>query len=184
MDPVLSEANLKIDEALRHLQKELSNIRAGRANPTLIEDLQVSAYGSRMKLVELGTISTPQPSLLQITAWDAGVVRDIEKAILESNLGLNPATDGTTIRLAIPPLTEERREELVKVAQGKGEDCKVSIRQTRGDNRDKWVGEEKRGEISEDELRRREKLLQDLINQSVATVEEYVQAKIEELRQI
>lgn len=184
MDPILNEANGKIDNALTHLQRELSSIRAGRANPTLIEDLPVMAYGTRMKLMEVGTISAPQPSLLLIQVWDPSVIRDIEKAILEANLGLNPAVDGQTIRLPIPPLTEERREEFVKLANQKGEATKIDIRRTRADIRSGWEGEKKSGTLGEDELMRREKLLQELVDKSVSTVDEYVKAKEEELRQI
>lgn len=184
MDPVLIDANTKIDNALKHLQRELATIRAGRAHPSLVEEIPVIAYGTRMKLMEVGTISTPQPSLLTISVWDPSVIKDIEKAIMEANLGLNPAVDGQTIRLSIPPLTEERREEFVKVAHQKGETAKVEIRRIRAEERDKWVSEQKKGEIGEDELQRREKILQSLIDSSVSTVDEYVKAKVEDLRQI
>jgi ribosome recycling factor len=119
MDPQLTEVHQKIQDSLIHLQRELSSIRAGRANPTLLEDLPVQAYGGRMKMVEVGTIGAPQPTLLVVTVWDPGVVKDVEKAILEANLGLNPSIDGTTVRVPIPPLTEERREEYVKLAHQK-----------------------------------------------------------------
>jgi ribosome recycling factor len=184
MDPNLTDANTRIDNSLKHLQRELSNIRAGRANPSLIEEIPVMAYGSRMKMMEVGTIAAPQPSLLTITAWDPSVVKDIEKAIMESNLGLNPAVDGQTIRLAIPPLTEERRDEFVKVAHQKGEASRVEIRQIRADMRDSWKKAEEAGEISEDEFHRREKLLQDMVDKSTSAVDEYVKAKEEELKQI
>jgi ribosome recycling factor len=184
MDPNLIDANTRIDNSLKHLQRELSNIRAGRANPSLIEDMPVMAYGSRMKMMEVGTIAAPQPSLLTITVWDPSVIKDVEKAILESNLGLNPAVDGQTIRLAIPPLTEERRDEFVKVAHQKGEASRVEIRQIRADLRDTWKKAEEAGEIGEDEFHRREKLLQDLVDNSTSTVDEYVKAKEEELKQI
>src|SRR5690349_20988196 len=116
MDPSLSEANQKITQTLEHLQKELASIRAGRANPSLLEEIPVTAYGSRMKMMEVGTISAPQPTLLTVQVWDAGVVKDVEKAIQEAQLGLNPSTEGNTVRVPIPPLNEERRKEFVKVA--------------------------------------------------------------------
>ncbi len=184
MDPNLTEANTRIDNALKHLQRELSNIRAGRANPSLVEDVPVMAYGARMKMMEVGTISAPQPSLLTITVWDPAVIKDVEKAILEANLGLNPSIDGQTVRLPIPQLTEERREEFVKLAHQKGEAARVDIRQIRADFRDNWKKEEEKGEIGEDELHRRDKLLQDLIDKSVSTVDEYIKAKEDELMQI
>src|SRR5688572_28016073 len=117
MDPVLIDPNNRISEALDHLKHELSGIRAGRANPSLLEDISVEAYGGRMKMVEVGTISAPQPSLLSIQVWDASLLKSVEKAIMEANLGLNPAVDGTTVRVPLPPLTEERREEFVKLAK-------------------------------------------------------------------
>ena len=184
MEPFINNANNRITQALDHLKKELSSIRAGRANPSLIEELPVEAYGSRMKLMEVGTIAAPQPSLLQIQVWDGGLVKAVEKAILESSLGLNPAVDGTTVRLPIPPLSEERREEFVKVAHQKGEEARIAIRQIRGDERDSWNKEKESSTISEDELFRREKILQEHVDRAVAEIEELVKAKESELRQI
>lgn len=184
MDPALNNAAGRIENALDHLKKELAVIRAGRANPTLIEDFQVEVYGSRMKLVELGTIAAPQPSLLTIQVWDASIAPTIQKAILESNLGLNPAVDGQLIRLPIPPLTAERREEFVKQAHRKGEECRIEIRQIRADQRDEWKALKESGEVSEDEFSRREKLLQDFIDKSTSKVDELVKIKENELREI
>lgn len=184
MDPVLAEVNQKIDNALAHLRRELSLIRAGRANPSLLEEVSITAYGGRMKLVEVGTITAPQPSLLTVQVWDVSIVKEVEKAIRETNFGLNPAVDGQIIRVPIPPLTEERREEFMKVAHQKGEEAKVEVRQIRQEQREGWSGQKDKGEFGEDELERREKLLQDLIDKSAGTVDEYVKAKEEELRQI
>lgn len=184
MDPVLAEANQKIDATLLHLQRELSSIRAGRANPSLVEDIPVMAYGSRLKMNEVGTISAPQPSLLTIQVWDASIIKDVQKALMEANLGINPSVEGNVVRLPIPQLTEERREEFVKLAHQKAEAAKVSIRQIRGEERDNWKKAEESGEIGEDELDRREKLLQVLVDRSTGSVEEYLRNKEEELRQI
>lgn len=184
VDPVLIEANQKIDNAIVHLQRELSSIRAGRANPTLIEEIPVSVYGTKMKLLEVGTISAPQPSLLSVQVWDASVAKDVQKAILEANIGLNPSLEGNIIRLAIPPLTEERREEFVKMAHTKGEECKVEIRQVRADERGKWMLEKEAGDIGEDELFRREKLLQNLIDKASVSVDDAVSNKEAELKEI
>ena len=183
MDPVLLDANSRIDNSLKHLQHDLSTTRAGRANPTLIEDIPVKVYGSQMKLMEVGTIGSPQPTLLTVSVWDASIIKDVEKAILESNIGLTPSVDGTTIRLAIPALTEERRQEYVKLSHQKGEASRVAIRQIRSDVRDLWKAEEAKGEIGEDELGRREKILQDLVDKAIATVDEYVKAKEQDLMQ-
>lgn len=184
MDPVLNESSQKIESALSHLKRELATIRAGRANPTLVENIPVNVYGGQMKLVELGTIGAPQPSLLTVQVWDATVVSDIEKAILEANLGLNPSNDGSLIRLPIPPLTEERRQEFVKLAHQKGEAAKVEIRQVRAEERDKWENQKTANEFGEDELLRREKLLQVLIDKSVSNVDELVEEKEQELKQV
>ena len=184
MDPVLQEPNKSIDNALIHLKRELSTIRAGRANPTLIENIPVPAYGSSMKLVELGTISAPQPSLLTVQVWDASLSNDIQKAIIAANLGLNPASDGQLIRIPIPTLTEERREEFVKLAHQKGEMGKVEIRRVRAEERETWDKEKEAGNYGEDEFDRREKLLQALIDKSIAMVDKMVDEKEQELRQV
>lgn len=180
----LQQAQQKIQSALAHLQKELSSIRAGRANPSLLEDIPVVAYGSRMKMMEVGTISAPQPSLLTIQVWDQSVVRDVEKAILEANLGLNPAVDGQTVRVPIPPLTAERRDEFIKLAHQKGEATKIEIRQVRADAKEELEQSEESGDMGEDELKRLEKNLQDLIDKANASVDELVESKEQELSQI
>ncbi|MBI2011899.1 ribosome recycling factor [Candidatus Daviesbacteria bacterium] len=184
MDPVLNEANQRIQNALNHLKKELSTIRAGRANPTLIEEIPVNAYGAKMKLLEVGTITTPQPSLLTVQVWDPSLVKDVEKAILEANIGLMPSVDGQVVRLPIPPLTQERREEYVKQTHQKGEVTRVEMRQIRADIRGAWEKAKDAGDFGEDELFRREKLLQELINKMSVLIDELVKAKEEELKQI
>lgn len=184
MDPNLTEANQKVLDTLEHLKHELSAIRAGRANPSLLEEVLVSAYGAQMKLVELGTIGAPQNSLLTIQVWDPSVVKDVEKAIQEAKLGLNPSTEGQTVRVPIPPLTAERREEFIKIARQKAEECRVSIRQIRHDQRNAWQSQKESGEISEDEFFRREKILQDLLDKYSANIDELVKNKEEDLREI
>jgi ribosome recycling factor len=184
MDASVADANQKIQHALDYLRKELSGIRAGRANPQLLEEIPVQAYGTTMKMMEVGTIAAPQPTLLTVTAWDGSVIKDIEKAIRDANLGLNPAVDGTTIRVPIPPLTEERRQEFTKLARVRGEDCKVDIRKIRQEQRSDWDKDEDSGTIGEDEHTRLEKQLQDLIDKSTAMVDEMVKQKEQELMQI
>lgn len=184
MEPFLVVAHQQIGSALDHLKRELSAIRAGRANPSLIENLPVNVYGSRMTLVELGTISAPQPSLLTIQIWDASVLQDALKAIQEANLGLNPSSEGQIIRVPIPPLTQERREEFIKLVKTKMEEAKIEVRQIRQETREVWKREADQGEIGEDEFERRSKLLQDLVEKTSAEVEELGQAKEEELSQV
>lgn len=184
MDPNLISFSQKIQDTLGHLQKGLSAVRAGRANPSLLEEIPINAYGVQMKLMEIGTISSPQPSLLTIQVWDAGLTKDVEKAIMSANLGLNASTEGQTVRVPVPPLTEERREEFVKIAHQKGEEAKISIRQHRQDQKDEWVKAKTAGEIGEDELFRREKLMQELIDKANAEVDSLIKQKQADLMEV
>ena len=184
MDPVLTQPSEKIEAALHHFKMDIAGIRAGRANPALIENIPVEVYGSRMKLIELGNISAPQPTLLTIQLWDATILQSVLKAIQEANLGLNPSNDGSLIRLPIPPLTAERREEFIKILHGKIEEAKVEIRQTRQDFRNEWKKQSDSGLFGEDEFFRREKLLQELVDKKMFEVEELGKGKTEELTQI
>lgn len=184
MDPLFLEFNQKIQAALDHLKRGLSSIRAGRANPSLVEEVSVNVYGSRMKLLELGTISAPQPSLLTVQIWDVSVVNDVLKAIQEANLGLNPSAEGSVIRLPIPPLTAERREEFIKMSHNKMEEAKVQLRQIRQETREIWAKLQETGEFGEDELDRRNKILQEMIDKASGQIEELGKAKEEELSQV
>ncbi len=184
MDPILQEANSKIEAAIHHFKVEIAGIRAGRANPALIENVMVDAYGGKMKLLEVGNISAPQPSLLTLQVWDASILQSVIKGIQEANLGLTPSNDGTMIRLAIPPLTQERREEFTKILHTKMEDAKVAIRNIRQEFRSAWKEAEEKGEIGEDELFRREKLLQEHIDKNVVEIDHLGRKKEEELMEI
>src|SRR3989338_2405647 len=184
MDPVLTDVNTKIEEALHHFQVEVAGIRAGRANPGLVENILVDAYGSKMKMVEEGNIAAPQPSLLTIQVWDVSILQNVIKAIHEANLGLNPSNEGTLIRLPIPPLTSERREEFIKILHQKIEEAKVTIRQIRQDFRNEWKKESEEVKFGEDEFFRREKILQELVDKKILEVERLGKTKAEELTQI
>lgn len=184
MDPILVEPNTKIEAAIHHLKVELSGIRAGRANPGMIENISVEAYGDRMKLIEVGNIAAPQPSLLTVQVWDASILQNVIKAIQEANLGLNPSNEGTLIRLPIPALTSERREEFIKIVHQRTEEAHVSIRQMRQDFRQTWKKQSEEGTISEDEFFRREKILQEIIDKKMVEIDEVGKAKEEELTQI
>ncbi len=184
MDPVLQPVSEKIESTLHHFKVDIAGIRAGRANPALIENIPVEAYGGKMKLMEVGNISAPQPSLLTVQLWDASILQSVLKGIQDANLGLNPSNDGSLIRLPIPPLTAERREEFIKILHQKMEEGKVAIRQIRQDFRQEWKKQSEDGVISEDEFNRREKLLQDLIDKKIVEVEQLGKAKTEELTQI
>lgn len=184
MDPVLNDANQKVEAALHHFKMEIAGIRAGRANPALVENVQVSAYGSMMKLNEVGNISAPQPTLLTVQVWDVSILDNVIKAIQEANLGLNPSNEGTLIRLPIPPLTAERREEFIKLLHHKIEQARVEIRQIRHDFRNGWKERQGAGEFGEDEFFRREKILQELVDKKIGEVESLGKSKEEELIQI
>lgn len=184
MDPVISGPNTKIDALLHHFKMEIAGIRAGRANPALIENILVEAYGGKMKLNEVGNISAPQPSLLTVQVWDVSILNNVIKGIQEANIGLNPSNEGTLIRLPIPPLTAERREEFIKMLHQKQEEANVSIRQIRHDFRNEWKKAQEEGVFGEDEFFRREKILQELIDKKIAEVEQLGKAKEEDLTQI
>lgn len=184
MDPILTEPNQKIEDAIHHLKMDLVGIRAGRANPALIENIPVEAYGGKMKLVEVGNISAPQPTLLTIQVWDASILQNVIKAIQEANLGLNPSNEGNLIRLSIPPLTTERREEFIKFLHQKLEEARVSVRQKRADFRNVWKTSQEKGEFGEDEFFRREKMLQELVDKKMLEIEDLGKKKEEELTQI
>lgn len=181
MDSNLTEANNRFTGVVDHLKSELSAIRAGRATPSLIENVSVEAYGSKMKLLEVGTISAPQPSLLTVQVWDVSIVPGVVKSIQEANLGLNPSYEGQIIRLPIPPLTAERREEFIKLAHQKMEESRVSVRQIRQDIRQGWEQTQKAGEFGEDEFDRRSRLLQELIDKYQEMIDNLGKQKEEEL---
>lgn len=184
MDPVLQEASQKIQTATDHFKHELSSIRAGRANPSLIENIPVEVYGTKLKLLEVGTISAPQPNLLTVQVWDASIMQQVVKAIQEANLGLNPSFEGQMIRLPIPPLTEERREEFIKMVHHKKEEAKINFRQIRQDIRAGWEVQLEKDEFGKDEWERREKILQELIDKSSVVLDELGKKKEEELTEL
>ena len=184
MDSVLTESSQKIQAAVDHFKKELVGIRAGRANPALIEEVPVDAYGGKMRMSEVGTISAPQPSLLTVQVWDASIVDKVVKAIQEANLGLSPSNEGNLIRLPIPSLTEERRREFIKLMHQKMEEAKVEIRQIRQDMRQEWKKMQESGGFGEDEFFRREKILQEVIDKAMEEIEELGKTKEEELLQV
>ncbi len=184
MDSILTEPNQKIEAALHHFKMEIAGIRAGRANPALIENVLVEVYGAKMKLVEVGNISAPQPTLLTVQVWDVSILDKVIKAIQEANIGLNPSNEGSLIRLPIPPLTQERRAEFIKLLHQKKEEASVAIRQARQDFRNEWKKLQEDGQFGEDEFFRREKILQELIDKKIQEIEELGKSKEEELTQI
>jgi ribosome recycling factor len=173
-----------MDGAVQALKRELNGIRTGRAHTSLIETLPVEYYGATTPLKQLGTINAPESRLLTIQVWDRGAVRAIEKAIQASDLGLNPAIDGQLIRLPIPPLTEQRRKELVKLVGHKAEEARVAVRNVRRHSHDELRKLERDGHISQDDIKRHEEELQKMTDQHIATIDGESKKKETELLEV
>ena len=171
----------KMQKSLTNLEGEYTAIRAGRANPRILDRIQVDYYGTPSPLQSVANISVPEARMIQIQPWDASLIKDIEKAILSSDLGLTPANDGKVIRLVFPELTEERRKELVKDVKKKGEEAKVAIRNIRRDANDAVKKEAKANEISEDEQKQLEDKIQKLTDQYVAKIDKAIDGKSNEV---
>nr|WP_221468871.1 ribosome recycling factor [Cohnella thailandensis] len=172
-----------MEKALGALKRDLSTLRAGRATPAILDRVQAEYYGAMTPVNQLGTINTPDSRTLIIQPWDKSALAAIEKAILKSDVGLTPANDGTIIRLNIPPLTEERRADLVKSTKKFGEEAKVAIRNIRRDANDDIKKKEK-GEISEDESRRHQDDVQKITDRYVAEVDKILAAKEKEIMDV
>lgn len=173
----------RMDGAVDVLRKEFSGLRTGRASSALLDPVMVDAYGSRMPLNQLGTVSTPEPRLLTVQVWDKTMVKAVEKAILESSLGLNPSADGQLVRVPIPPLTEERRLELSKVAGKYAEEARIAARNVRRHGMDEIKHAEKDGAISEDEHRLYSDEIQSLTDQTIKKIDETLSHKEKEIMQ-
>lgn len=171
------EITRKMDSALKSLAHEFGGLRTGRASTNLLDHLQIDAYGSMMPINQVGNVTAPEPRMLSVSVWDKSMVKAVEKAIRESDLGLNPMVDGQTIRVPIPALSEERRKEMVKVAGKYAENAKVAIRNVRRDGMDDAKKQQKDGKISEDDLRKRETEIQKLTDDHVKKVDEMLVAK-------
>lgn len=186
MDEYLEALADDMKGAIESLQRDLGKVRTGRATPKLVEGVQVhvSSYGSVMPLNQLATIQAPDARLLTITPWDKGTIPDIEKAILAAGLGLNPSSDGQLVRVPVPPLTAERRRDLVKGIKQSGEDCKVRVRMIRREYNDIFKNGEKDGDISEDDARRLLDQVQVVTDDSVVRVDKVVAAKEAEVLEV
>lgn len=180
----LPEFVTQLSQAIDQLRTDLATIRTGRANPALVEQLLVESYGTKTPLQQLAAISAPEPRLLVIQPWDPGVIKDIEKAIITSPLGLNPVVDSKLIRLPIPSLTEERRHDLTKLAHEKAETIRIRIRQTRDEIIKHSRQEQKDGRLSEDELALLIKNVQREVDQNNVQVDTLVKEKEQEITTI
>ncbi|MEW5762677.1 MAG: ribosome recycling factor [Bacillota bacterium] len=166
------------------VKRELASLRAGRATPALLDRIMVDYYGTPTPVNQLATISAPEPRLLVIQPWDKTVMGEIEKAILKSDLGITPSSDGNVIRLAIPQLTQERRQELVRVIRKKAEEGRVAVRNIRRDANDQLKTKQKAGEITEDELRRGQDEVQKLTDKYIKEIDNLLAAKEKEVMEI
>lgn len=178
---IINEAKNRMEKAEQALRRELGKIRAGNANPSLLNHIQVEYYGVPTPLNQLAMISVPEARLLMVKPYDQGSLGDIERAINESDLGLPPQSDGEVIRLSIPPLSEERRQEIAKNVGTESEQAKVSVRNIRRDAIDALKASEKEGNITEDELRRFEDEVQNITDESVASIDKIAEEKEEEI---
>lgn len=184
IDETLLEGSDKMDKAVSHVQSQFQSIRTGRAAPVLIERLTVEYYGTQVPLQQLATINVPEARQLLVRPHDRNSLGAVEKAIRESDLGVNPSNDGTVIRLSFPPLTEERRREYVKVVKGMAEDGRVAVRNLRRDARKALEGWERSGEISADELDRAEKELERITHDHIESIDKALSRKEAELLEV
>jgi ribosome recycling factor len=184
IDDVLTDAELKMDTAVDHTRDQFGKIRTGRANPQLISELAVEYYGTRTPLQQLAGISVPEPRMLVVNPYDSSALKEIERAIATSDIGVNPTNDGTVIRIVFPDLTEERRKEYVKVARERAEEGRVSIRNVRRSAKSDLDKLEESSDITQDDHRRAEKTLQDLTDTYVATIDSLLSNKEKELLEV
>lgn len=181
---VIDDAKVHMQKAVEATKREFGGIRTGRATPALLERITVAYYGVPTPVTQVATVTAPDPRLLVVQPWDKSLVKDVERAILKSELGLTPSTDGTVIRLPIPSLTEERRRELVKVVRKHAEEGRVAIRNIRRDHKDKVEHLEKSGKVSEDDSHRAVDELQKLTDRHVKEIETLLSAKEAEIMEV
>lgn len=174
----------KISKSIEVLKEKLNSVRAGRANPALLDQVQAECYGSTMPIKNIANISAPDPRTIAVIPFDPSTVKDIEKAIMAANLGFNPSNDGKTIRLVIPPLTEERRKEITKTVKKMGEEDKVAIRNLRREANDELKKQEKVGELTEDDLKVELEDVQKKIDKAVKDIDEIVANKEKEIMEV
>ena len=183
-DARLNEFSRRMDGALEALNKEFAGLRTGRASAHLLDQIKVQAYGNLMPLNQVGTVNVPEPRMITVQVWDRGQVREVEKAIRDAGLGLNPASDGQLVRVPIPELSQERRTELSKIAHKYAEQARVAVRNVRRDGMEFLKKQEKDGKISEDEHRKLHDEVQKLTDGHVKKVDDALGAKEKEIMQV
>ncbi len=180
-DPTIQKVNNLMDGAIEHLKREFSGLRTGRASLTLLDHLKIDYYGTPTPIKQVANLGIPESRLITIQPWDTSHIKDIERAIVSSDLGLTPSNDGKLIRLPIPPLSEERRKDLVKISKKYGEETKVQIRGFRRDGNDELKRQQKDSSITEDDLRQLENENQKLTDKYIHSVDELIKKKEEEI---
>jgi len=178
-----AELKRRMQGAVSALKTELSGLRTGRASTSLLEPIHVDAYGSSMPLNQVGSVSVPEPRMLSVQVWDKALVSAVDRAIREANLGLNPITDGTLLRIPIPDLTADRRQELAKIAHKYAEQARIAVRQVRRDGHDTLKKESKSG-MSEDDQRKLTDLIQKMTDETIAEIDGMLMTKEAEIKQV
>ncbi len=181
MENLIKNTEQRMDKSIDALDRDYKAVRVGRANASVLDRINVDYYGAPTPIQQMAAISTPEPRILMIKPWDATTLKDIEKAILLSDIGINPQNDGTAIRLSFPPLTEERRKDIVKDVKKMGEDAKVSVRNIRRDALEKLKGLKKNNEITEDDEKNGEKKIQNLTDKYCKEIDVLCAAKEKEV---
>ena len=183
-DERLQQFETKMNKTFANLESEFQSIRAGRANPHVLDKIRVDYYGTPTPIQQVGNVSVPEPRMLQIAPWDKSLIKPIEKAILTSDIGINPSNDGAVIRLIFPELTEERRKDLAKDVKKKGEAAKVAIRNIRRDANDTFKKMNKANELTEDDQKDLENKLQKMTDKFVADIDKAVDAKTKDIMKV
>src|SRR3954451_11294279 len=177
LDDVHKELVSSIAKAHEALKRDLAKLRAGRANANLLDGIRVDYYGTMTPLAQMANVAVPEPRLITVKPWDKSVIKAVEKALRENDMGLNPMTDGDLIRIPLPPLTEERRKEFVKIARKYGEECKVTIRKARHEALDMLSSIDQEGGASADDVDRAKKKAEDTVGEAVRTVDQIIGQK-------
>jgi ribosome recycling factor len=184
MNPIIKDAKQRMDKTLEALRNELSKVRTGKATTQLLDGIRVDYYGTMTPVNQVGNVSVLDAHTLSITPWDKNMVQVIDKAILEANIGFNPVSDGTNLRIPVPPLTEERRKDFVKLIKKFGEESKIAIRNVRRDANDHLKKEEKDKKISEDQLKTFELEVQKVTDEHIKMIDEIIKNKEMEIMEV
>lgn len=184
VEEVIAELEAGIVKAQEALRRDLAKLRTGRAHPAMLDSIRADYYGTPTPLAQMANVSVPEPRMLTVKPWDKSAIQAVDKAIRESDLGLNPQTDGDLIRVPIPALSEERRRDLVKVAKRTGEDCKIAVRKARHEAIGMLNELKKEGDLSEDEAERAKKRVEDVVGAAGQAIDSVIQSKEKEILQV